>query len=201
MMRILKKVQLFLAGLILVSLASDHQSSIRPVAAFPRVVDDWLDYVVGDLDETETVTANTLSLYEIGEMRVRDIKRRLQRTHGYGADEVGRMLDKKELINTLAFEEHKTRERRIEKQKRHLLKRGIIGALVAIAIVMFWPLLSHAWEVAMVNFVVYSDRKWLEATRCYELQSTSGFIGILCMAIIDLLQFWLSNPQLILTLL
>lgn len=197
-MRILRKIQLLFAGLVLCSLlAPGQQPTLQPVAAYPRVVDDWLDYVVGDLDETETVTLNTLTLYEIGEMRVRDIKRRLQRFHGYGADEVGRMLDKKELINTLAFEEHKTRERRIDKQKRHLLKRGIIGALVAVAVVMCWPLLSHAWEVAWVNFVVFTDRKWLEGTRCYELQSIPGFFGIVCMAIVDILQFWLSASVLL----
>ena len=191
-------MQLLFAGLVLCSLlAPGQQPTLQPVAAYPRVVDDWLDYVVGDLDETETVTLNTLTLYEIGEMRVRDIKRRLQRFHGYGADEVGRMLDKKELINTLAFEEHKTRERRIDKQKRHLLKRGIIGALVAVAVVMCWPLLSHAWEVAWVNFVVFTDRKWLEGTRCYELQSIPGFFGIVCMAIVDILQFWLSASVLL----
>ena len=188
-MRILRHVKVLLAGLVLLSVA------LQPASA--SVVDDWLDYVVGDIDETEIVTENTLSLYEIGEMRVRDIKRRLQRTHGYGADEVGRMLDKKELINTLAFEEHKTRERRVEKQKRHLLKRGIIGALIAVAVVMCWPLLSHAWEVGMVNFVVFTDRKRFEATRCFELQSVPGFIGITAMAIVDFLQFWLSASVLL----
>lgn len=183
--------KLLLTALVVLSISSS--SSIRPVSAKIAWVDDWLEYVVGDgMDATETVTLNTLSLYEVGEMRVRDIKRRLQRTHGYGADELGRMLDKKELINALAFEEHKTRERRLDKQKRHLLHRGIIGALIAVAVVLCWPLLSHAWEVGMVNFVVFSDRKRFEAGRCYELQSMPGFIGILCMAIIDILKFWLS---------
>ena len=160
--------------------------TVRPVGAF-----DWVDYVVGDLEQ-EAVATDTLSLLEIGELRVRDIKRRLQRLHGYTADDVGRMLDKKDLINALAFEEHKTRERKLDRQKRYLVKRGIIAALVVVAIVMFWPLLSHAYEVALVNFVVYTDRKRFEARRCFELKSIPGLIGVVLMFIMDGLSIWLS---------
>ena len=62
-------------------------------------------------DQTDLDSSTTLSLSEITELRVRDIKRRLSRTHGYGADELARMLDKKELINALAYEEHRQRQK------------------------------------------------------------------------------------------
>ena len=201
-MRIFKQAKWLLVALFLLSVFQ-QLNIITPVSATSiasstiRYVDDWLEYVVGDMDETDIVTTDTLTMYEIGEMRVRDIKRRLQRTHGYGADEVSRMLDKRELINTLAFEEHKTRQRRIEKEKRRLLKRGIIGALISVLVVMCWPLLSHAWEAGTVNLVVFADRKKFEATRCYELQSWSGFVGIVLMAVIDLLQVWLRASVLL----
>ena len=162
-------------------------AALRPTAAS---WDEWVDYVVGD-DASFTSTTQTLSMEEIGEMRVRDIKRRLSRTHGYSADELNRMLDKKDLINALAFEEHKTRKTQVDNQKRYLLKRGIIAALVAVSLVIFWPLFSHALEVGWVNFVVYTDRKRHEVTKCYELRSMSGFLGCFLMAIVDLLSFWL----------
>ena len=60
------------------------------------------DYI--DDDDFET---KTLNIVEISEMRARDIKRRLARTHGYSPDELSRMIDKKELINVLSYEEHK----------------------------------------------------------------------------------------------
>jgi hypothetical protein len=44
----------------------------------------------------------------------------------------------------------------------------------------------------MVNFVVYTDRKKLEAQKCWELKSSLGFVGIFLMFIVDTLSLWLS---------
>ena len=143
-------------------------------------------------DETDLDSSTTLSLPEITELRVRDIKRRLARTHGYGADELARMLDKKELINALAYEEHRQRQKDDEARRRYQLRRSIVVAVVAVALVMFWPLLKTAWDVASVNFVVYTDRKRHEARTCYEHRSGWGALGVLCMFVVDMLSLWLS---------
>ena len=140
-------------------------SIIRPVAAsgilgdlastinerlFPP--EDYIDY---------DVETKTLSIVEISEMRARDIKRRLARTHGYGADELARMIDKKDLINTLSFEEHKVYQQEAERRKWIRFKSTVIYTCVAVLVVMFWPLLRHAWEVAHVNFVVYTGENFV----------------------------------------
>lgn len=130
---------------------------------------------------------------QVSEMRVRDIKRRLARTHGYGADELGRMLDKKELIHALAFEEHKIRQVETAEFQRQVIIQAIVVTVAAGALVVFWPLIKHVWEVAHVNFVVYTDRKKLEARRCWELQSFYGCLGVCCMFVVDFLQIWLTG--------
>ena len=63
---------------------------------------------------------------------------------------------------------------------------------MAVALVMFWPLLKTAWDVASVNFVVYTDRKRHEARTCYEHRSGWGALGVLCMFVVDMLSLWLS---------
>jgi hypothetical protein len=136
--------------------------------------------------------SNTLSMQEVSGMRVRDIKRRLIRQHGYSPDEIAKMLDKKELIQALAFEEHKDRQAELGKSHRELRWKGIITAVLVGAMMLFWPLLKHLYEVASVNFVVYTDRKRYEAARCLELKSVQGGIGVLLMGILDLLQIWLT---------
>ena len=102
--------------------------------------------------------ANNLSFLDISEMRVRDIKRRLSRQHGYGADEIAMMLDKKELINALAFEEHKAVQKEKDRKKKIALRRSIVMALVCVIVVMFKGLFFHVFEVASVNFVVYTGK-------------------------------------------
>jgi hypothetical protein len=155
--------------------------------------ESWWDSVTGGNNiDSEQIWSNTLSVREIGEMRVRDIKRRLQRAHGYSAEELGRMLDKQDLIHALGMEEHKVREERLEKQKRVLAWRSMIAAVISVAVVLCWPVLSHAWEVAAVNFVVFTDRKRLEIRRCWELQSILGFVGVTLMFLLDGLSIWLS---------
>jgi hypothetical protein len=129
---------------------------------------------------------------EVRQMRVREIKRRLARSHGYSADELGRMLDKKDLIQALSFEEHKEREKEQQQLKRALLIRGIVVALISVVVVVGWPVWQHLCAVASVNFAVYTDRKRHEAGRCLELKSVDGMFGILLMAIVDILQLWLS---------
>jgi len=109
------------------------------------------DLILNDDFETKT-----LNIVEISDMRARDIKRRLARSHGYGVDELSRMLDKKELINTLSFEEHKAYQKEADRRKWIRFKNTVIYTCAAILIVMFWPLLRQAFEAASVNFVVYT---------------------------------------------
>ena len=138
-------------------------------------------------------SSDTLSMVQVSQMRVRDIKRRLARTHGFGADELGRMLDKKELIHALAYEEHKVRQLENADFQRKLFIQATIVTVAAGLLLLFWPLLRHVWEVAHVNFVVYADRKRLEARRCWELRSFYGSLGVCCMCIVDFLQIWLTG--------
>jgi hypothetical protein len=152
---------------------------------------EWEDYL-GSNDDIAAFQTETLSMDEIRDMRVRDIKRRLSRTHGFSADELGRMLDKKELIQALSFEEHKEREKELEKVKRYVIVRGIIIALVAVVVVLGWPLWVQIYQVGSVNLVVYTDKKRHEASRCMELGSIEGMFGVLLMGIVDTLRIWLS---------
>ena len=179
---------------------------------------DYIDY---------DVETKTLSIVEISEMRARDIKRRLARTHGYGADELARMIDKTDLINTLSFEEHKVFQQELDRRKWRRFKSTVIYTCVAMLVVMFWPLLRHAGEVAHVNFVVYTgeknhfycdnalfssfhsmsqiiclfhgqtDRRKHEILRCRDYNSYKGYFGIFLLFIIDLLTFWLSTSVLL----
>lgn len=134
----------------------------------------------------------SLNIIQISEMRVRDIKRRLAREHGYSADELARMLDKKDLINTLSYEEHKVYQQESDRRKWRRIKSTIIYTCAAVLIVMFWPLLKHAGEVASVNFVVYTDKRRHELSRCREYSSFKGFFGMFLLFIIDFLSTWLS---------
>lgn len=135
---------------------------------------------------------NPLTIQEISTLRVRDIKRRLARHHGYSSDELSRMLDKKELIETLAFEEHKESQKLEKEQNHERKKKGIITAIACVLVYMFWPLLTHVYEVAHVNFVVYTDRKYYEFSRCFAHKSTLAILGVFVITFIELLQFWLS---------
>lgn len=112
-----------------------------------------MDWVKAD-DSSKSV--KTLSIVEISEMRARDIKRRLTREHGFGPDEIAKMIDKKELVNALSYEEHRADQKEKDRKKRVTLRRSIIVALLCVIFVMFRPLLVHAWEVLLVNFEVYT---------------------------------------------
>ncbi len=139
--------------IVLFSLFLSMQTMPKASASFS---DNFIIKWVNGEDSSEPV--DTLSIVEISEMRVRDIKRRLVRGHGYGSDEVAKMIDKKELINALSYEEHRTMQKDAERRKRIAFRRSIIVALVCIIFVMFRPLLVHAWEVLAVNFEVYTGK-------------------------------------------
>jgi len=158
-------------------------------------VSDWIHGE--DESSSQGSIKNTLTIVEISSMRVRDIRRRLSRQHGYGADEIAVMLDKKELINALAFEEHKAMQKERDRKKRVAFRRSIIVALLCVIFVMFKDLFVHAFEVASVNFVVYTDKKKYEWSRCRELKSVKGLFGLFLTIIVNMLQFWLSASVLL----
>ncbi|KAL9179361.1 hypothetical protein ACHAXT_008651 [Thalassiosira profunda] len=145
-------------------------------------------------DDFET---KTLNIVEISEMRARDIKRRLARKHGYGADELGRMIDKKDLINALSYAEHKEYQQETDRRKWIRFKTTVIYTCVAVMGVMFWPLVRQAVVVARVNFEVYTDRRKHEMGRCRDLQSWKGYFGIFLLFVIDGLSLWLSTSVLL----
>jgi hypothetical protein len=116
-----------------------------------------IDWVTAD-DASKSM--KTLAIIEISDMRVRDIKRRLVREHGYGADEIAKMIDKKELVNALSYEEHRAEQKEKERKKRVALRRSIIVALICVIFAMFRPLVVHAWEVLLVNVEVYTGKRF-----------------------------------------
>lgn len=81
--------------------------------------------------------------------------------------------------------------------KRALGFRGIAVAVIAVVVVMGWPLWQQLFDAASVNFVVYTDRKRYEASRCLELKSGEGMIGVILMAVLEILQFWLRATVLL----
>jgi hypothetical protein len=107
-------------------------------------------------DDVDVENTRTLDIMEISAMRARDIKRRLARSHGYDPDELSRMIDKKDLINALSFEEHKARRRGADRRKWRRIRTTMICTCAAVIVVVFWPLVRHALEVAHVNLVVYA---------------------------------------------
>eukprot|EP00339_Tiarina_fusa_P010627 CAMPEP_0117079372 /NCGR_PEP_ID=MMETSP0472-20121206/56003_1 /TAXON_ID=693140 ORGANISM="Tiarina fusus, Strain LIS" /NCGR_SAMPLE_ID=MMETSP0472 /ASSEMBLY_ACC=CAM_ASM_000603 /LENGTH=253 /DNA_ID=CAMNT_0004806577 /DNA_START=35 /DNA_END=792 /DNA_ORIENTATION=- len=156
---------------------------------------EWTDILVGGGGGGgggSFQSSTTLSMDQVRDMRVRDIKRRLSRSHGYSADELGRILDKAELIQALSFEEHKERQKQKEQFQRALIIRGIVGTIVAVVVVVGWPVWTHLYEVASVNLVVYIDKRKYEASRCVELKSMQGMLGVLLMAILDAMSLWLT---------
>ena len=174
------------------------------ITTSPIVVDawEWSDYVVSTWTRSNqpstTISGTTLlSIQDVSDMRVRDIKRRLSRIHGYSAEEVSKILDKKELVQALAFEEEKIRLKQENSAKRIVVQQGMIAAIVTILILLCWPVLLHAYEVAMINFVVYTDRKKIEALKCFELKSFWGLLGVVCMGVLDVLQIWLTTSVLL----
>jgi hypothetical protein len=136
----------------------------------------------------EPEATSFLTLNEVSEMRVRDIKWRLARHHGYSAEELGKMIDKKDLIQALAYAEEQSRLLDEAAAKRSFIVQGLWFSFVAMVTVCLWPLIAQAWEVATVNLIVYKDKKVYEAQRCMELKSPAAVLGVVLMGILDVLQ-------------
>lgn len=177
---------------------SSASSSIKSFGVLPVVSAwEWTDYIVGggdtNTDDSEEGGRNSfLTDAEISDLRVRDLKRRLARSHGYGADELARMLDKKELIAALIKEETILRKKHQNKQRRKVFWRGIYVAVLCVVAVVGWPLWIQVSEVTAVNWQVYYDRKLHEIKQCIEFRSVKGTIGVLLLGVLDALRFWLS---------
>jgi hypothetical protein len=153
------------------------------------IVDWFYGY---DSNSTNTKASNLTTLSDLSQLRVRDLRRRLTRQHGYGADEISKMIDKKDLIHTLLYEEHKVYQKSEERRKRTMYRRQIISALVCVVVVMFKDLWVQLYEVISVNVVVYTDKKLYEISRCREFKSLKGLMGISLMMVFDVLQAWLT---------
>jgi len=177
----------FLDGLIPTTTSTGFQSRILPAAH----AWEWMDYIVGGSKDVNG-RRDTLSHSEISDLRVRDLKRRLARSHGYGADELARMLDKKDLIAALNKEETKRRTKYRNEQGRKLFWKALFVTIMCIVAVAGWPLWVQLSEVTAVNWQVYYDRKRHEISQCIELRSGKGVIGVTLLAIVDGLRFWLS---------
>lgn len=183
--------QHFLVGLISpsTSSAATFPLGILPVAS----AWEWTDYVVGGKEDEDSVgRQKTLSDAEISDLRVRDLKRRLARSHGYDADELARMLDKKDLIAALSKEETKLRTKYRMDQGRKLFWKALYVTIMCVVAIVGWPLWVQLSEVTAVNWQVFYDRKRHEISQCLEFRSFKGAIGVLILSILDGLRFWLS---------
>jgi len=179
----------------IVSPSSSSLEGVTPMILPAASAWEWTDYVVGGGDDEEG-RKNTLSDAEISDLRVH-LKRRLARSHGYGADELARMLDKKDLIAALSKEETKLRTKYRKKQQRKLFWRGIVVAIMCVVAIVGWPLWVQLSEVTAVNWQVFYDRKKHEINQCMEFRSGKGAIGVLLLTILDGLRFWLSATVLL----
>jgi hypothetical protein len=158
-----KRILSFLVLALAQEILPPYHAPVLPVVSASGILADLASNINDRLFPAEDyinldVETKTLSIVEISEMRARDIKRRLARYHGYGADELARMIDKTDLINKLSFEEHKIYQQELERRKWRNFKTTVIYTCVAVMVVMFWPVIKHAWEVAHVNFVVYTGK-------------------------------------------
>ena len=186
---------LLVSLLLLLLLLSSSSSTTRygvAAAAAPSPVTTNTATNSNTQPSSPLLSSKALSYDEVSSMRVRDIKRRLARSHGYGADELARMLDKKELIHTLAFEEHKAIVLERQELQQWLMWRTCIVAAVVTILIWTRPIWIQLYEMASVNVVVYTDRKQLEVRRCIETRCVLGGIGVVLMFVLDGLQMWLT---------
>jgi hypothetical protein len=188
---------------LLLLLSSSVTTTIGPSFLFPVITHarEWSDTTIASSGNNghhhhphhqQHQQQQWLSKAEISSMRVRDIKRRLARTYGYGADELAKMIDKKDLISALLKEEHRQQQKEQDQIRRQWFFQGLWTTLVAVVVVMGWPLWKHVYEVMMVNGVVYTDRKLLEIQKCRQYPSLSASMGVLLMIVVDILQVWLT---------
>ena len=78
-----------------------------PVAVLDLDISEWLGLLDPSIvGEPKYLSSKTLRLGCISALRVRDIKLRLSRSHGFRADEIGQILDKRELVHILIYEEN-----------------------------------------------------------------------------------------------
>jgi hypothetical protein len=146
----------------------------------------------GTAAASDSTGGRTFTFAEVSVMRVRDLKWHLARRHGYGADEIGRMIDKKDLIEALAIEEEKARIKVDRQRKRRRVQSSVLWSLAAVAVAICWPLIRQGVDIVHVNAAVYYDRKRYEVGVCREHRSPLAAAGFVCMLVIDGLQFWLS---------
>jgi hypothetical protein len=95
-------------------------------------------------------------LSDISEMRPKEIKRQLARKYGYSAETLAQMINKKDLVESLAYELHKDDEIKSKKRKSENLRKTIMVTLAVIVLFTFWPLIQKVIEIFQVNFVVYT---------------------------------------------
>ena len=129
---------------------------------------------------------------EYTSLRTREIKRRLALDHGYEQKEIAMMIHKSELVHALCREAYKEQKRKQSDLNRKRFWH--IGGTIIIASVIYFlsPVWMQGYDIVSVNFVVYTDRKRHEASRCLEIGSFLGFIGFIFLFILEMLSFWLS---------
>jgi hypothetical protein len=158
----------------------------------------WSRWIQGPIDyinpklAASHIVPNALTLEEIRLMRVRDIRRTLTRNHGYSADEVARMIDKADLIQALTYEEKKRQQRSQDKLYRSQIIKAVVTAILGALMIFCWPLLVQGCQILYINFIVWTDRKRYELSKCQERKSALALFGVILMLVLDLLQFWLT---------
>lgn len=191
------KLYLFAFLLLLLSSASasasttDHRSSTNTASR----VDE---YYGTEASIPIHKTAVYKELYtEYVELRTREIRRRLSVNHGYDPKELAVMIHKPELVHALSREVYKEREKKKSDMNRKRLWH--MGGTVVIASLIYFlsPVWMQAYDIISVNYVVYTDRKCHEASRCLEIGSFLGCIGFILLFILEMLSFWLSASVLL----
>lgn len=172
---------------------SNNNNSTNTILRFPNWITSSSQYITSSTTSSSlTKDIHPLSIDDVSNLRVRDIRRRLILIHGYSLEDTNKILDKKELIYKLAYEEEKIRLLNESESKRIVIIQCIITGIITIIITICWPILMHVYEILNVNIVVFVDRKKYEIIRCYELKSYYGMIGIIIMSILDILKLWLT---------
>jgi len=156
-----------------------------------NLIQYWMGNDVTD-ESTGKQRSTRLTYEEISSMRVRDLKRHLAHRHGYSHEELSKILDKKDLISNLLYEEDKLRSQQQSKQQRYHFWNLALTTVLAIVLVAGMPLWIQVMNVISVNFVVYTDRLTYGLSQCYQYRSSSAVIWFICLLLLDLCQLWLS---------
>mmetsp|Transcript_22323 Transcript_22323/g.33494 ORF Transcript_22323/g.33494 Transcript_22323/m.33494 type:complete len:300 (-) Transcript_22323:92-991(-) len=102
------------------------------------------------------------------------------------------MIHKSELIHALSQEVYLEESKKRSETNRKRIWHIAITLAIAVGLYALSPLWIQAYDVISVNIVVYTDRKFHEASRCFELRSVMGFLGYFLMTVTECLSFWLS---------